>query len=162
MVWVYILNLVGLILTICFIRPVRIKPGKLARLKLKCTSYFFWNGLIRLFMESFFELILCALVNLDTVDWDSSYSGVNYSTALTLISLLLIGILTPCLNVLYCCNFSRLADARFINKCGAGYDGTNPAKKVSPRSVLVYSVSFFARRILFALSAVYFSYFLWA
>ena len=162
MVWVYIINLVGLVFMFCFIRRMRVRPGRLARLKTKCMGYFFWNGLIRLFMESFFELVLCALVNLHAVDWDSSYPGVKYSNVLTFISLILIGLIVTCLNVLYCCNFSRLAEERFRNRFGAGYDGTNPAKKVSPKSVLLYPVSFFIRRILFALSAVYFPDSLWA
>ena len=71
MVWVYIINIVGLIFTFCFIRTIRIKSDSLVKLKSKCTNYFFWNGLIRLFMESFFELILCALVNLHEVDWNT-------------------------------------------------------------------------------------------
>ena len=162
MVWVYIINLVGLIFTFCFIRRMRVRPGRLARLKKKCMGYFFWNGLIRLFMETFFELILSALVNLHAVDLDSSYPGVKYSNVLTFVSLILIGLLVTSLNLLYCCNFRRLAEKRFRGRYGAGYDGTNPAKKVSPMSVLVYPLSFFVRRILFALSAVYFPDFLWS
>ena len=43
---------------------------------------------------------------------------------------------------------------------GSGLEGTHLAKKVSPRSILVYPVIFFVRRILFAVSAVYLEDFL--
>ena len=130
--------------------------------KSKCARYFFWNGFIRLFMECFFELAITALVNIRTVDWQTSYRGVKYSNSLTLISLILMGVLVPCLNVLYCWNFRILNENRFKNRYGSGLEETNLAKKVSPSSILAYPVTFFGRRIIFALSAVYLAHFLWA
>ena len=125
-------------------------------------SYFFWNGSIRLFMETFLEIMITALVNIRTVDWNTSFPGVKYSTALTLISLILIGLLVPCLILLYCRNFSILKEERFKNSYGAGLAEVSLIKKVAPKSILAFPVTFFGRRIIFAWSAVYLEDFLWA
>ena len=160
-VWMFALHLSGSILFACFY-SLSCKNRKPALANSKCANYFFWNGLIRLCIESFFELALTSLVNIVTADWETSYRGVKYSTSLTLISLILIVLLFPCLNLLYCWNFSILAEPRFNNRYGEGLGETNLAKKVSPRSILAYPTTFFGRRIIFALSAVFIADFLWA
>ena len=160
-VWLYALHLFCAILFACCY-CLACKKYKPTFAESKCARYFFWNGFIRLFMESFFELAITALVNIRTVDWQTSYRGVKYSNSLTLIILILMGVLVTCLNVLYCRNFSILSEDRFKNRYGSGLEETNLAKKVSPSSILAYPVTFFGRRIIFALSAVYLVHFLWA
>ena len=64
-------------------------------------------------METFFEMVMVAVVNLRSADWDTPFPGVRYSIALTLISLILVGMLFPCLTVHYCRNFRILAEDRF-------------------------------------------------
>ena len=83
-------------------------------------------------METFFELALAAVVNIRTADWETSYTGVKYSNALTLISLVLISVLPLCLILLYCIKFKVLGEEQFNKKYGAGIEGTNKSKKVSP------------------------------
>ena len=39
----------------------------------------FWNTLIRLFCEMFFEMFLLAALNIKTIDWDSPFVGVLVS-----------------------------------------------------------------------------------
>ena len=123
-------------------------------------GYFFWNGPIRLFMETFFEMVLALVLNMDSIDWSTPFYGVRYSTALTLISLCFVSGLFPFLTILYFRNFSILAEEKFKNKLGAGMEGTNLKKKVSPRSILFYPLIFFGRRIIFVLSAVFLGDFL--
>jgi len=113
-------------------------------------------------METFLQVVLASVLNLRTADWDTPFPGVRYSTALTLISLILVGLVVPCLLALYCWNFKILAEDQFKSKYGAGLEGTKLAKKVSPRSILLFPVSFFGRRILFAVSTVFLEDFLWA
>ena len=160
-VWMFALHLSCSFLYACcyFLACNKYKP---ALTKSKCANYLFWNGFIRLFIETFFELALSAFVNIQTADWETSYRGVKYSNVLTLISLILIGLLTPCLNFLYCRNFSILTEDRFKNRYGAGLEEVNLTKKESPRSILAFPLFFFSRRILFAVSAVFLDDFLWA
>ena len=68
-VWMFILYFTGLVLVfgpVCLIHKL---SGKLANTKKKLSIYFFWNGLIRLFIESCFEIALAAILNIHEVDW---------------------------------------------------------------------------------------------
>ena len=68
-VWMFILHFTGIFLVfgpVCLIHKLL---GKLANTKNKLSIYFFWNGLIRLFMESCFEIALAAILNIHEVDW---------------------------------------------------------------------------------------------
>ena len=40
-------------------------------LYIKLRRYFFWNGLIRLLMETFMDLFLASLLNFYLADWES-------------------------------------------------------------------------------------------
>ena len=54
-----------------------------------------------------------------------------------------------------------MGEAQFKNRYGAGVEETSLIKKVSPKSILVYPVFFFGRRLIFAVCAVYLEDFLW-
>ena len=156
-IWIYAFHAALLVITL----PIWL-TSRLENFKAKFSSYFFWNGLIRLFMETFFELVLTAVLNMRMVDWLTPYPAVNLSTALAMISLILVSVLSPFLVFLYWRNFSILAEDRFKSKYGAGLVGTNLVKKVQPRSILAFPMIFFGRRVLFAVSAVLLKDCLWA
>ena len=84
--------------------------GRLASAKEYLSGYFFWNGLIRLIFESTFDIALAATLNMSTVIWDSPYTAVRASTALSIIGLILIGLTYPALALKYYRNFSILAE----------------------------------------------------
>ena len=155
-VWMYNFHLAILIV---FVGPVllinKLCKGTLECLKKKIEKYFFWNGLIRLFMETFFELALVAVLNVHTVDWSTPFRAVMYSNVLAVLFLVLLGVLSIFLFVFYCINFKILNEECFQNKYGSGLLSTNTAKKVYPRSILAYPVFFIIRRILFVVSVIY-------
>ena len=111
--------------------------------------------MIRLFMETAFELSLVAVLNMRTVDWGTSYPAIKLSTALSIISLVLYGVIPPFLILLYCKNFSKLKQKSFSEKCGSGLEGTKVNVTTPSKSIIAYPTIFFGRRILFAVSAVY-------
>ena len=112
-VWMYALHLAALFLVVCSLWLTRRKSGRHSSTKLKCSGYFFWNGLIRLLMETSFELVLAAVLNIHMVDWLTPYPGVKLSTTLAVISLILVSVLPPFLAVLYWRNFSNLEEDWF-------------------------------------------------
>ena len=59
-------------------------------------------------MEISFELILTAMLNVQTADWQTTIHIVRYSTALSIISLALVSIVFPFLSVLYYRNMGIL------------------------------------------------------
>ena len=60
-VWIYALHLACSLLFACCL-CLSTKNCKVSLTKTKCMSYFFWNGFIRLYMETFFELALVAIL----------------------------------------------------------------------------------------------------
>ena len=94
-IWMYIINLVILVCVYGPIWLIHKNSGRLAGIKEKLAGYFFYNGLIRLIFETSFDMVLAATLNMYKVDWGTSFSAVRFSTALTLISLILAGILYP-------------------------------------------------------------------
>ena len=52
---------------------------KINFLRRRLGKYLFWNTLIRLFCEMFFEMFLLATLNIKTIDWDSPFVGVLVS-----------------------------------------------------------------------------------
>ena len=125
-------------------------------------DYFFCNGLIRLFMEIAFELSLVTVLNMRTVDWETQFRAVKYSTAFSIISLIHLVVLPILLTLFYYKNFSKLRQKNFRDKCGSALLGTKVDVSTPKKSILAYPAIFFARRILFAVSAVYLGQFLWA
>jgi hypothetical protein len=68
-VWMYLLYFTAMVFLfgpICLIHKL---SDKLATIKKKLSVYFFWNGLIRLYLESSFEMALAAILNIHEVNW---------------------------------------------------------------------------------------------
>ena len=105
-------------------------------------------------------MIVAATLNMHKVDWDTSFSAVQYSNALTVTSLVLFIVLCPFFITLYCRNFKILPEPRFKRKYGAGLVGTKVESEQPTRYILAYPVFFFARRIIFVVSVVFFGDFL--
>ena len=69
-VWLYLLHFASILF---FVLPIiilsRCCSGKLSCVKTKLTKYFFWNGMIRLFMETFLDFFLSAVLNVYRAVW---------------------------------------------------------------------------------------------
>ena len=113
LIWVIFTHLAILVLVYGPVWLIHRNWGKLARAKHKLEAYFFWNGLIRFFMEISFELILTAMLNVHTADWQTPIHSVKFSTALSVISLALVAIVFPFLTVLYYRNMGILSKKSF-------------------------------------------------
>ena len=107
-------------------------------------------------------MVLAATLNMHKVDWETPFPAVQYSNTLTVISLVVISVLCPFLIALYCKNFKILPEAWFKDKYGAGLEGTKVESEQPTRYILAYPVIFFGRRIMFAMSVIFFGNFLWA
>ena len=81
--------------------------------------------MIRLFMETWFELALVAVLNMRTVNWNTPSRAVTYSNILAVISLVLLSVLSAFLIIFYCMNFNKLNEEQFKNNYGSALEGTN-------------------------------------
>jgi len=138
------------------------RTGKLVSCKGKLSGYFFWNGLIRLFMEIFFEVAFASSLNLYIVDWDTPFAAVKFSNILSLLFFITSIVISLLLIVFYAKNLGRVDDESFDSRFGAGLEGTNLKKANDRWSILVYLVFFLGRRIAFIASVILLDHFLWA
>ena len=61
----------------------------------KLSSYLYWVGLNRLYMELFFDVTFLSILNLHMVDWATPFTSVMASNVVVLVSLSLVcGVLT--------------------------------------------------------------------
>ena len=61
----------------------------------KLSSYLYWVGLNRFYMELFFDVTFLSILNLHTVDWTTQFTSVMASNIVALMSLILVcGVLT--------------------------------------------------------------------
>ena len=156
LVWMIYMHFVILVLVYGPVWLIHRKSGKLAGAKHKLESYFFWNGPIRFLMEISFELILTAMLNVQTADWQTAFHSVRYSTALAVISLTLVAIIFPFLSVLYYRNMAILSKKSFKEKYIAGIEGTKyETSGTPPKSIVAYPTIFVVRRFLFSVSVIY-------
>jgi hypothetical protein len=75
-------------------------------------------------METAFELSLVAILNMRTVDWETTYPAVKYSNALSVIFLIALSVLTPFFTLFNWKYFSMLKRTSFKNKHRASIEGT--------------------------------------
>ena len=113
-------------------------------------------------MEFFLGITLTAVLSIKTVDWDTPFPSVKYSNSLTVITLVLVGVIPLLLGVLYCINFPKLRQDDVKSNYDAGLDGTKLHSTRPSKSVLVYPMQFFARRIVFVVSAIFLGDYIWA
>ena len=125
-IWIYKVHLAMMLLMTALIWCLnRTCKNRCKNCKNKVMDFFYWNGLIHLFMETSFEMALVAVLNMHKVDWNTPFRAVRYSAALSIISLIILGGIPILLTVLYCKNFSMLKDQSFKSKYGSGYAATN-------------------------------------
>ena len=80
--------------------------------------------MIRLVMETAFELSIVAILNMRTVEWDTTYPSVKYSNTLSIIFLILLGLLTPFFTFFNWKYFSILKQESFKSKHRASLETT--------------------------------------
>ena len=108
-IWTLTVN-AALFLLFCITRMLSRFSSRLTCCIKKLSVYFFWNGLIRLFMEVFFEIAFASSLNLYTADWNTSYFAVKYSNILSSIFCIGSALITIFLIIFYSKNLSRIED----------------------------------------------------
>ena len=122
-------------------------------LRTRLAKYLFWNNLIRLFSEIFFELVLLAALNLHTSDWGSPFKAVTYSNVLAVIFIVLTCTIPILIVGMYFRNRLDWNENVFQAKYGALLDGTKTSSRILPSSIpLLYVALYFTRRAIFVLA----------
>ena len=103
-VWIHL----ALIILILIARLFKIKLQRL-------TKYMYWNALLRLYMESIFELTLLATLNLIKADWSSENFSVQFSNYLSLLVIILTCLVPLGLLIFYYRRIEEWNDENFDN-----------------------------------------------
>ena len=126
------------------------------------TSYFYLNGLIKLFIEAYQELVLLAALNYMTADWNSPFPAIQYSNKLSEAIIVLVIFLPIFFLVFYSCMHKRWDNEAFQGRYGSYLDGTNhAAKKRNQWKVILHLTIFFVRRAAFAVSVLWAEDYIW-
>ena len=68
----------------------------------KIGGYLYFDGLLRLYMEIFFDIAMISCLNLYTAEWDSLFEIEKASNFLSVVFVILISALPPILVFIYC------------------------------------------------------------
>ena len=98
-------------------------PARCRSFKGKLDGFFFFNGLIRIFMESFLDLTLSAVLNLMMADWETEYFWEHFSNMCSLAWMAFAGVIMICLAFVSMCSISQFEDQMIKGRIGAIYDG---------------------------------------
>ena len=158
-IWFYAIQFALLVMVYLPLKLFKQVTGKEVRIYKSLHSFYFWNGTIRTFTQSFLELFLASLLNVITADWGSQNLTIRFSNNLALAALIASVMATVGLALLYFCKFYEIkADSSNMSVL----DGLNFKEDKRSKWQLIFPFLFFARRIGFTLSVIYFSTFLWA
>ena len=85
----------------------------------KIGGYLYFDGLLRLYMEIFFDIAMISCLNLYTADWDSLFEVEKESNYQSVVFVILISALPPTLVLIYCLKPNFWRDKKFQQKYGA-------------------------------------------
>ena len=123
--WTYIINLAVFVFVYGVVWQVNRKTKKLGKLKANLGGYYFYNGVLRLFMETFFDLLLASFLNVYVADWESPFPAVRYSNWLSVAVLAMLGLVLLVVVILYIRNYDILPLPEVREKYGAFMEGTD-------------------------------------
>ena len=127
----------------------------------KVSKYLYFNGTIRLLMESYMDLVMFALINIKDLDWSGDFFFVTLNNWIS-ISLVGILIVFPFLIVIvYVRNVKQWKEDQFQERYGAFVDGANLDKKDNTCAIMIVPISFLLRRLSFCLTLVFWIEFFW-
>ena len=100
--WIVVTHLL-LILIHALVYLLKGRCGLSKNIQTKLGSYLYWNGLLRLYMEIFFDIAMLSVLNMYTVNWDTKFHAVQLSNIVSVLFLILVGTLPIIFLPLYCC-----------------------------------------------------------
>ena len=135
---------------------------KVKFLRQRIGKYLFWNTLIRLLIEVYFEILLMAALNAHIADWSSPFPAVMFSNVLSVVVLVTVAVTPFIIMLFFYKRQDKWTDKDFDEKYGGLIEGTRvQSKTVSKGAILAYLLTYFARRGIFTFSVFILSDYLW-
>ena len=148
--WV-ILFYVLLILASMILYMFKDKAQCVRKLYEKLSKKLYWDGLIRLHMELFMDMLLLPALNLHTVVWDTKFDSVQASNILSIISILFTCSASIVLAFIYLRHPKEQRIDLFSTKFGTIFDGINLERQGQRWAIVLAALLFFFKRVAFIL-----------
>lgn len=129
-------------------------------MRTKLEEYFFYNGIMRFYLETFFDLILAAALNIYTADWDTTNASEKFSNGLSLTVLILSALVMLICAIYFSYNFDAFKYENF--KVSTILDGTRQSTAERRKNAFAFISFFVFRRLSFIYAVIYWADFLWA
>lgn len=120
----------------------------------KIGNYLYWNGVFRLYMEVYFDITLLSLLNMHMLDWQTEFVAIQASNVISVVTLALISVVPVYFFVFYLKKLDKWGDEGFKKNYSSVLEGTRSLSK--EKKLLVIPMAFFARRLLFVVTVIWF------
>ena len=100
--WLIVMHVAFVFFHLVAVRPLRNSCSFMARLDAKIAGHLYFNGILRFFMEVFFDVAMMSCLNLHTTDWDDLFYSQQASDYLSLSFVILICIVPVATVTIYC------------------------------------------------------------
>ena len=122
------------------------------KIRNKLAALLFWNGIIRVIMETYMEVSLISVLNISVIDWQADDSYVLASNILSLVFLSLFSAFPLLLLLKLCRSRESWHKYGFKKRYGTVFEGLMiySDSSLNKRSVLIPLLTFFGRRMLLA------------
>ena len=128
----------------------------------KLKEKLFWGAAIRFIFESYLEMTICVCIGILTMEWLENNFASYLGNLLTIALTVAVCIMPLFTSVFYALNMDNMEDQEFNTKFGTLYSGLNLSMEDKKKKYsLIFPFFFVLRRILFVVSAIVFSNFLW-
>ena len=137
------------------------KLPKVNKTSSKISKFLYWNGIIRLFIEVYLDFGVCAFLQIKTMYWDDNLRAVSFGNILAIITVACLGILPIFAIIFFIKRVETWSDKGFQAKYGSLIEGTNQDFKTRKWLVLFMPFSHFMRRLILALTVIFWFDFFW-
>lgn len=127
-VWIYCLHIV-MFLAYLLVAAIFRRFGRLQALQKKLSTYLFFNGVIRLFAETFLDLYVSSLLNIVAADWETTSALIRASNVVSVGVFVLCNVLVVLLAFVYLRNYHKIDDKSSYRVLLEGTELRRPDRK---------------------------------
>ena len=117
--------------------------------------------MIRVFMVTFLDLLMAAVLNVYKAVWDTPYFAERLSERISVYYLAFLGMIIVALTTISFKHFRTFNEGGFSKTYGAVMEGTKYKTEKPTKMILGFPLIFFGRRIAFVVNALFLGHFLY-
>lgn len=145
----------SLVIILIIMWPLETAMPKYRGARTKLRDFIFFNGMIRLFIEAFLDLVLFSLLNIVEMEWPKSLDAVSISN-FTACAFFFLCIMMPIVLLVHAYRSrNKWQDDSYSRKYGTLLEGTKNKNDSHAKAVIAMPLIFFIRRLALSLTLVF-------